>query len=46
MASTRERNGRFIGLYRDADGKQKSAGTYDTKTAALKAGRLGTCQTR
>lgn len=35
MASTRERNGRFIGLYRDALGKQKSAGTYDTEEEAL-----------
>jgi integrase len=34
MASTRERNGRFIGLYRD-HGKQKSAGTYATEEEAL-----------
>lgn len=27
MASARERNGRWTGLYRGADGKQKSAGT-------------------
>ena len=39
MASTRERNGRFIGLYRDGDGKQKSAGTYATKKEALRAAR-------
>jgi integrase len=37
MASTRERNGRFIGLYRDASGKQKSAGTFGTDKEALKA---------
>lgn len=35
MASARERNGRWIGLYRDTAGKQKSAGTYDTKKIAL-----------
>ena len=35
MASTRERNGRFIGLYRDAQGKQRSAGTYGTPEEAL-----------
>ena len=37
MASTRERNGRFTGLYRDASNKQKSAGTFDSETEALKA---------
>jgi hypothetical protein len=31
MASTRVRNGRIIGLYRDAQGRQKSAGTFDTE---------------
>jgi integrase len=35
MASTRERNGRFTGLYRDQDGKQKSAGTFDSREEAL-----------
>jgi integrase len=40
MASTRERNGRFIGLYRDAEGKQKSAGTYATKKEALREARI------
>jgi hypothetical protein len=35
MASIRERNGRFTGLYRDAKGKQKSAGTFGTETEAL-----------
>lgn len=37
MASTRERNGRFIGLYRDSTGKQKSAGTFAKESEALKA---------
>lgn len=37
MASTRERNGRFTGLYRDSSGKQKSAGTFDDEKQALKA---------
>lgn len=40
MAFTRERDGRHIALYRDADGKQKSAGTYATKREALKAAKL------
>lgn len=35
MASTRERNGRWTALYRDANGKQKSAGTFDSETEAL-----------
>ena len=35
MASTRERNGRFTGLYRDSHGRQKSAGTFDTEREAL-----------
>ena len=38
MASARKRNGRWTGLYRD-QGRQRSAGTYDTKTSALKAAR-------
>ena len=37
MASTRERNGRYTGLYRDSAGKQKSAGTFGTERQALKA---------
>jgi integrase len=37
MASARERNGRFIALYRDSTGAQKSAGTYATEVDALKA---------
>ncbi len=39
MASARQRDGRFTALYRDRDGRQRSAGTYDTKSAALKAAR-------
>jgi hypothetical protein len=39
MASTRSRNDRIIALYRDAQGRQKSAGTYDTKAEALKAAK-------
>jgi integrase len=35
MASARQRGSRWTGLYRDAKGKQKSAGTYDTETEAL-----------
>ena len=31
MASTRVRNGRIIGLYRDAQGRQNSAGTFGTE---------------
>jgi integrase len=37
MASARERNGRFAGLFRDASGKQRSAGTFDDERSALKA---------
>ena len=40
MASARERNGRFTALYRDTDGKQKSASTFATRKEALKAARL------
>jgi hypothetical protein len=39
MASARQRDGRWTGLYRDGQGRQRSAGTYDTKTSALKAAR-------
>lgn len=39
MASTREREGKFTGLYRDRAGHQRSAGTYTTKREALKAAR-------
>jgi integrase len=35
MASVRERNGRFTGLYRDEHGKQKSAGSYGTFDEAM-----------
>jgi integrase len=37
MASTRQRNGRWTGLYRDTQGRQKSAGTYDSEREALRA---------
>ena len=37
MASARQRGKRWTGLYRDASGKQKSAGAYDTEREALKA---------
>ena len=40
MAFTRERNGRHIALYRDSDGKQKSAGTFATKREAVRAARV------
>jgi integrase len=39
MASARQRDGRWTGLYRDHEGHQRSAGTYGTKSAALKAAR-------
>jgi integrase len=35
MASARLRGKRWSGLYRDADGAQRHAGTYDTKEEAL-----------
>jgi hypothetical protein len=35
MASVRPRGKRFMGIYRDADDNQKSAGTYDTYDEAL-----------
>jgi len=38
MASTRQRdNGKYVGLYRDANGKQRSAGTFTTEKEAQKA---------
>jgi integrase len=44
MASVRERKGKkgisYLGLYRDAEGKQKSAGTYATKKEALREARI------
>jgi integrase len=40
MASTRARKGRYIGLYRDAEGKQKSAGTFDSEDEALARARV------
>ena len=39
MASARQRDTRWTGLYRDQQGRQRSAGTFDTKTQALKAAR-------
>jgi integrase len=39
MASARARDGRWTGLYRDRLGRQRSAGTFDTKTLALKHAR-------
>ncbi len=39
MASARQRDGRWTGLYRDRQGRQRSAGTFDGKTAALKHAR-------
>lgn len=39
MASARQRDGRWTGLYCDHQGRQRSADTYDTKTAALKHAR-------
>jgi integrase len=39
MASARERNGRWTALYRDAQGRQKSAGTFGSERDALKAAR-------
>jgi integrase len=35
MASARKRGQRYTGLYRDGDGRQKSAGTFDTADEAL-----------
>lgn len=35
MASTRKRGQRWTGLYRDASGAQRSAGTFDTEEEAL-----------
>jgi integrase len=37
MASTRERSGRYTGLYRDSAGKQRSAGTFPSEREALRA---------
>jgi integrase len=37
MASTRQRGQKFTGLYRDAQGRQKSAGSFNTEREALKA---------
>jgi integrase len=39
MASARQRDARWTGLYRDRQGRQRSAGTFDGKTAALRAAR-------
>ena len=40
MASARKRGKKWMGLYRDADGRQRSAGSYATKKAALEAAKL------
>lgn len=40
MASTRKRGTKYMGLYRDADGNQKSAGSYPTQKAAKAAAVL------
>ena len=40
MASVRPRGKKFMGLYRDASGSQKSAGSFSTEKEALKAARL------
>lgn len=37
MGSVRQRGKRYTALYRDAEGKQRSAGTYDTRGEAVKA---------
>lgn len=37
MASARRRGKKFMGLYRDAEGRQRSAGSFATKKEALKA---------
>ncbi|MGH3192616.1 MAG: tyrosine-type recombinase/integrase [Streptosporangiaceae bacterium] len=39
MASTRTRHGRTTGLYRDAQGRQRSAGTFNSEREALTAAR-------
>lgn len=40
MASVRKRGKKYMGLYRDADGSQRSAGSHDTSKKALQAARL------
>jgi len=40
MASTRKRGTKYMGLYRDADGNQRSAGSYPTQKAAKAAAVL------
>ncbi len=40
MASARKRGKAWMGLYRDADGRQRSAGSHPTEKAAMKAARL------
>jgi hypothetical protein len=37
LASARQWGQKFTGLYRDAQGRQKSAGSFNTKQEALKA---------
>jgi hypothetical protein len=40
MASASRRGTKFMGLFRDAEGRQRSAGSFATKKEALKAARL------
>jgi integrase len=40
MASVRKRGKTWMGLFRDADGRQRSAGSYPTQKEAMKAARL------
>ena len=40
MASARKRGKTWMAIFRDADGHQRSAGTYSTKKAALNAAKL------
>jgi len=40
MASARRRGQKWTGLYRDASGAQRSAGTYDTEDEALARARI------
>lgn len=40
MASARKRGSKWTGLYRDGAGHQRSAGSYPTEKAALKAARV------
>ncbi|HUN30394.1 MAG TPA: site-specific integrase [Trebonia sp.] len=46
MASARKRGDRWTGLYRDADGKQKSAGSFNTEDEALARARVAELDAR